>query len=166
MWRKRITRAFMTRISARTESSQQTQIRLRSHPKRNTCALGRVPHSMDFTNEADFMRFSARAMARINENKLRRRGPTDLSSIEVDGEYRLSPTSRIFSRKPPRISPWGPGAVCIRRQRICTHLHFWFCDLRVFRKDLGARRYLLPWASFLQRLSCFSRLVMRSRCIH
>jgi len=39
--------------------------------------------------------------------------------------------------------------------------HFWFCNLRVFRTDLGAGRYLLPWASFLEYLSCFSRLVMR-----
>ena len=77
----------MTRISARTESSQQTQIRLRSHPKRNTCAMGRVSHSLAFANEAGFMLFLARAIARITENKLRRRGPTDPSPIEVDGEY-------------------------------------------------------------------------------
>jgi hypothetical protein len=115
------------------------KLRFRPHPKRNTCARGRVPHSMDFTKEADFMLFSARAIGGINDDKLRRRGPTDLSPIEVDREYPLSPPSRMFRRKPPRISPRGPGAVCIRRQRLCTHLHFWFCNLRLFRTRLGSQ---------------------------
>ena len=124
------------------------KIRFRSHSKRNTCAWGRVPHSMDFPNEADFMRFSARAIARINDNKLRRRGPTDLSSIEVDREYPLSPPSRMFRRKPPRIAPRGPGCSLYKKAKDLHSSPLLVLQSASLRDRLGSRT-LPPSLSFL-----------------